>query len=58
MIQDEIEKTGKTNALKDIKNKIKTIGCNCATLNPSGKYCLKDVEHFIQSQKKQYHKQG
>jgi len=47
LIKDNIEKTGKTNALEDIKNKIKTIGCNCATLNPSGKCCLKDVEAFI-----------
>jgi len=58
MIKDDIKKNGKTNALEDIKNKIKTIGCNCATLNPSGKCCLKDVEDFIKSQKEQYHKQG
>jgi len=46
-IRRELESTGKTTALKDIKNKMNDLGCNCKVLNPSGKCCLGDVTHAI-----------
>ena len=48
-IQTEIEKTGKSSALEDIKEKMKSIGCSCEILNPSGGCCLGDVSSVIKN---------
>ncbi len=50
-IADELEKTGSTKALHDIRFKMKTQGCSCTTLNPSGKCCLPDIKQFIKQKK-------
>ncbi len=42
-IKGELQQNGKTNALKDIKAKMKNPGCSCEVLNPSGGCCLSDV---------------
>ncbi|MEN4053628.1 MULTISPECIES: hypothetical protein [Sulfurimonas] len=43
----EIEATGKTMALEDIKAKMQDPGCACEVLNPSGGCCLGDVGKAI-----------
>jgi len=46
-IKAELEATGKTTALEDIKAKMKNPGCACEILNPSGGCCLGDVGKAI-----------
>ena len=46
-IQKELEISGETKALEDIKAKMKDPGCSCEILNPSGGCCLADVQKFI-----------
>ena len=46
-IKEQIEASGTTNALEDIKAKMKNSGCSCETLNPSGGCCLGDVSRVI-----------
>jgi len=46
-IQAEVEATGRTTALEDIKAKMKDPGCACEILNPSGGCCLGDVTKAI-----------
>ena len=46
-IQAELEATGETVALQDIKAKMEDLGCACETLNPSGGCCLGDVSKVI-----------
>jgi hypothetical protein len=46
-IDDEIHRTGKSLAVEDIANKIKTTGCDCQRNNPSGVCCLNDVKNYI-----------
>jgi hypothetical protein len=46
-IKAEIESTGKSTALEDIKEKMDSIGCSCEILNPSGGCCLGDVRKLI-----------
>lgn len=46
-IDDEIILTGRSSAIDDITNKMKTIGCGCERNNPSGMCCLKDVKNYI-----------
>ena len=46
-IKDELEKTGKTIALEDIKAKMENPGCSCEVLNPSGGCCLGDTTKTI-----------
>ena len=46
-IAAEIQATGKTTALEDIKAKMKDPGCACEVLNPSGGCCLGDVAKAI-----------
>lgn len=50
-IATELIQMGKTKALHDIRFKMKTKGCSCTTLNPSGKCCLTDVKVFIDEKK-------
>ncbi|WP_418640783.1 putative iron-sulfur cluster-binding metallochaperone [Sulfurimonas sp. ST-27] len=46
-IKAELEATGQTTALEDIKAKMKNPGCACEVLNPSGGCCLGDVSMAI-----------
>ena len=46
-IKAELEKTGKTIALEDIKEKMQNPGCSCEVLNPSGGCCLGDTTKAI-----------
>ena len=46
-IKAELEKTGKTIALEDIKAKMENPGCSCEVLNPSGGCCLGDTTKAI-----------
>jgi len=46
-IRAELQETGKTNALEDIKAKMENPGCSCEVLNPSGVCCLRDVGLMI-----------
>jgi hypothetical protein len=46
-IDDEIARTGKSLAVEDIMNNMKTAGCNCERNNPSSGCCLKDVKNYL-----------
>jgi len=46
-IKAELEETGRTTALEDIKAKMQNPGCSCEILNPSGGCCLGDVSKAI-----------
>ena len=48
-IKAELEATGKTTALEDIKAKMENPGCSCEVLNPSGGCCLGDVGKAIKA---------
>jgi len=50
-IQKELEISGNTKALEEIKAKMKDPGCSCEILNPSGGCCLADVQKFIHEAK-------
>jgi len=52
-IAHEINRTGNTNVIEDIKEKMKSQGCSCEISNPSGKCCLKDVSEVIKNIKAQ-----
>lgn len=49
-ISREIELTGKSSVLEDIKARMKKEGCSCATKNPQGACCLKRVEDYIRAE--------
>lgn len=46
-IRAQLQASGETNALEDIKAKMQNPGCSCETLNPSGECCLGDVSKAI-----------
>ena len=46
-IKTEIDATGDSTALGDIKEKMESVGCSCEVLNPSGGCCLGDVGKVI-----------
>ncbi|MBA1438466.1 MAG: hypothetical protein FAF05_05715 [Epsilonproteobacteria bacterium] len=46
-IRAELDATGKTSALEEIKAKMENLGCSCEVLNPSGGCCLGDVAKAI-----------
>jgi len=46
-IKAELDETGDTTALEDIKAKMEKPGCSCEVLNPSGGCCLGDVGKAI-----------
>jgi len=52
-IRSELQETGKTNALEDIKVKMKNPGCSCEILNPSGGCCLGDNTKVIKEIKEE-----
>ena len=47
-IKDELRTNGKSDALEDIRTKMKDPGCHCETSNPSGSCCLGNVTIGIQ----------
>lgn len=50
-IRAQLQETGETNALEDIKAKMEDPGCSCEILNPSGGCCLGDVSKVIRDLK-------
>ena len=50
-IKAELDVTGETKALEDIKAKMQDPGCSCEILNPSGGCCLGDVSKVIKELK-------
>lgn len=52
-IRTQLQETGKTNALEDIKTNMEKIGCSCEILNPSGGCCLGDNSKIIKELKKE-----
>lgn len=46
-IAEEIRLTGKSQAARDIRARMKEEGCSCETRNPQGSCCLKTVEDYI-----------
>jgi len=47
-IKDELRAKGRSDALEDIRAKMKDPGCHCETSNPSGSCCLGSVSKGIQ----------
>jgi len=47
-IQEELQSKGRSDALADIRAKMKDPGCHCEISNPSGSCCLGDVTKGIQ----------
>jgi hypothetical protein len=52
-IKAELEETGNTVALEDIKAKMEDPGCSCEILNPSGGCCLGDTGKAIKEVKRE-----
>jgi len=52
-IRAELQETGETKALEDIKAKMEDPGCACEILNPSGGCCLGDNTKVIKEIKKE-----
>lgn len=50
-ILNDIKINGQTNALEDIKNKMKNPGCFCERSNPQGNCCLGNVTAWIKQAK-------
>ncbi len=46
-ISDEIQRTGKSTVLDDIKSRMKKDGCSCETKNPQGSCCLGTVKLYV-----------
>jgi len=46
-IYEELQESGTTKALEDIKHKMNTLCCSCEILNPSGGCCLSDNSKVI-----------
>lgn len=49
-IAAEIERTGGSTAMADIRRRIREEGCACETKNPAGRCCLGTVEQFVREQ--------
>ncbi len=52
-IKAQLEATGATTALEDIKAKMENPGCSCEILNPSGGCCLGDTAKAIKEIKEE-----
>lgn len=48
---EAISKNEESDLLKDIKSKMKDLGCFCETANTSGNCCLADINKFIKEEK-------
>lgn len=48
-IFDEVERTGKSTVVADIRRRMAVEGCSCETKNPSGSCCLGTVEGIVQA---------
>lgn len=46
-IKEEIEATGKTRAVKEIKTQVKAGNCYCEVTNPQGSCCLGNVAKLV-----------
>lgn len=46
-IFEEVQKTGKSTVMDDIRARMKKGGCSCETRNPQGSCCLGTVEYFV-----------
>jgi hypothetical protein len=51
-IIDEIKKTGQSTVVKDIRGKMKSLGCFCETSNPQGSCCLSNNVAWVKEAKK------
>jgi hypothetical protein len=49
-IAEEIERTGRSTAVADIRRRMREGGCACETKNPAGRCCLAAVEQFVREQ--------
>lgn len=52
-IKEELRATGRSDALQDIRAKMKAPGCRCETANPAGTCCLGSVTKGIQIAKEE-----
>ncbi len=52
-IKEELQESGSSQALSDIKAKMQNPGCSCETLNPSGGCCLGDIGSAIKEIQKE-----
>jgi len=52
-IEKQLQESGETNALEDIKAKMENTGCSCEILNPSAGCCLGDNTKVIKELKKE-----
>ncbi len=57
-IFDEIQRTGKSTVIDDIKSRIKRDGCSCEVKNPQGSCCLGTVKHFVNEALPQFGKEA
>ncbi|GBE12013.1 hypothetical protein BMS3Abin13_00289 [bacterium BMS3Abin13] len=57
-IFDEIQRTGKSTVIDDIKSRIKSDGCSCEVKNPQGSCCLGTVKHFVNEALPQFGKEA
>lgn len=48
-IYEELERTGKSTVVADIRKRIAAEGCSCETQNPQGACCLGTVEGVVRS---------
>jgi len=48
-IKAELQEKGRSDALDDIREKMKSPGCHCSTANPSGACCLGSVSRGIET---------
>lgn len=48
-IFDEVERTGKSTVVADIRKRIQEEGCSCETKNPQGGCCLGTVQGVVQA---------
>ncbi|MBI3377368.1 MAG: hypothetical protein HY035_03050 [Nitrospirae bacterium] len=55
-IFDEIQLTGKSTVMDDIKLHMKKGGCSCETRNPQGSCCMGTVEYFVKEAFRQFGK--
>lgn len=46
----EIERTGRSTVIADIRRRMQEEGCSCETKNPAGRCCLGTVEQFVREQ--------